>query len=59
MFLVPPFILASGVKDRKPEEPTCGVYEAWVGVICDEGDRQLSEVQFEGPSDDVDVLVST
>lgn len=46
-------------KVRKARRPTCGFYEAWVGIICDEGDRQLSEVEFEGPSDDVDVLVST
>lgn len=26
-------------------------------VVCDEGNRQLSEVEFEGSGDDVDVLV--
>lgn len=30
----------------------------WVGIICDQGNRQLSKIEFEGPSDDVDVLVS-
>lgn len=38
--------------------PTCSFYEAWVGIIRDEGYGQLSEVQFEGSGDDVDVLVS-
>lgn len=45
-------------RPRKRWRPTCSFYEAWVGVIRDEGNRQLSEVQLEGPGDDVDVLVS-
>lgn len=46
--------MQSGTESR----PTCSFYEVWVGIICDERNRQLSEVQFEGAGDDVDVLVS-
>lgn len=43
---------------QKAWRPTCSLYEAWVGIVCDEGNRQLSEVEFEGSGDDVDVLIS-
>lgn len=43
---------------QRGKRPTCCLYEAWVGVVRDEGNRQLSEVQLEGAGDDVDVLVS-
>lgn len=36
---------------------TRGLHEVWVGVVGDEGDGQLSEVQLQSPRDDVDVLV--
>ena len=36
---------------------TCGLHEVWVGVVGDEGDGQLSEVQLQCPRDDVDVLI--
>lgn len=36
---------------------TCSFYEARVGIICDQGNRQLSKIEFEGPGDDVDVLI--
>lgn len=43
---------------QKAWRPTCSFYEAWVSVVRDEGDRQLSEVQLQRSGDDVDVLVS-
>lgn len=37
--------------------PTRSLDESRVGVVSDEGDGQLSEVELEGSRDDVDVLV--
>lgn len=36
---------------------TCSLDEARVGVVRDEGDGQLSEIELQGSRDDVDVLV--
>ena len=36
---------------------TCGFYEFGIGVVGDDGNGQVSEVQFEGSGDDVDVWV--
>lgn len=55
-------VIRSGIlcsnKLEDARRPTCSFDEAWVGIIRDEGNRQLSEVEFEGSGDDVDVLVS-
>ncbi|TNN56466.1 hypothetical protein EYF80_033336 [Liparis tanakae] len=48
-----PFILASDAQ----QGPTSCLDEARVGVVGDEGDGQLPEVELEGSGDDVEVLV--
>lgn len=38
--------------------PTGSLDESWVGIVRDEGDGQLSEVELQCSRDNVDVLVS-
>lgn len=44
-------------EEEEEQRPTGSFYEARVGVVRDEGDRQLSEVELQGTGDDVDVVV--
>lgn len=49
------FFFFSKVKNVRT--PTSSFYKPWVGIISDEGNGQLSEVELEGTSDDVYVFV--
>ena len=36
---------------------TCRLYKLWVGIICDEWNWQIPEVQFKCTSDNIDIFI--